>query len=181
MTGYDLFKQFESSVGYVWHAPDSQIYPELRRMAREGLLEGHEVPWGARGRKVEYHVTERGLEDFRSWMNQDLEYSRERDPAHLKAAYMEWAEPDSARRQMRAHRDYYAARRAQWAEKVREIDEGTSAMLNKRLAGLAEADRPRAIAFKRYTYQGLVARADQEISWAEQGLDLIDSLDDSHL
>ena len=34
MTGYDLSKRFESSVAYVWHAPDSQIYPELRRMER---------------------------------------------------------------------------------------------------------------------------------------------------
>ncbi len=46
MTGYDLYKQFESSVGYVWHAPDSQIYPELRRMVRVGLLEGEVAACG---------------------------------------------------------------------------------------------------------------------------------------
>ena len=35
MTGYDLSKRFESSVAYVLHAPDLQIYPELRRMERD--------------------------------------------------------------------------------------------------------------------------------------------------
>ena len=27
LSGYDLQKQFTQSVGHVWHAPDSQIYP----------------------------------------------------------------------------------------------------------------------------------------------------------
>jgi DNA-binding PadR family transcriptional regulator len=98
MTGYDLYKHFESSVGYVWHAPDSQIYPELRKMEKDGLLQGREVPWGQRGRKTEYHVTEAGIAAFREWMNGTLEYSRERDPMHLKAAYFEWAEPEAVRR-----------------------------------------------------------------------------------
>lgn len=49
MTGYDVSKQFSQSVAHVWHAPDSQIYPELRRMEQDGLLEAETVPWGPRG------------------------------------------------------------------------------------------------------------------------------------
>ena len=33
MTGYTLAKHFDQSAAFVWHAPHSQIYPELRRMA----------------------------------------------------------------------------------------------------------------------------------------------------
>ncbi|EDV5156957.1 PadR family transcriptional regulator, partial [Salmonella enterica subsp. enterica] len=44
MTGYDLAKSFHVSVGHVWHAPDSQIYPELKRMLADGLVEGESVP-----------------------------------------------------------------------------------------------------------------------------------------
>ena len=32
MTGYTLAKQFDQSAAFVWHAPHSQIYPELRRL-----------------------------------------------------------------------------------------------------------------------------------------------------
>ena len=39
MTGYDISRRFQSSVGHVWHAHDSQIYPELRKMEAEGLVE----------------------------------------------------------------------------------------------------------------------------------------------
>lgn len=176
MTGYDLFKKFESSVGHVWHAPDSQIYPELRRMEKEGLLRGEEVIWGQRGKKRQYHITEAGTEAFRAWMNHPLEYSRERDPAHLKAAYLEWAEPESARAQLTAHIEHYTTLRQQWAGKIQEIEEGTSEMLTRRLATVPESEHRRTAAFKRFTYQGLVARADQEIAWAHQGLELMDEL-----
>jgi hypothetical protein len=67
-------------------------------------------------------------------------------------------------------------RRAQWEEKIREIDSGNSDILNRRLATLPENEHRAASAFKRYTYQGLVARAEQEIDWARQGLALVDEL-----
>lgn len=176
MTGYDLFKAFESSVGYVWYAPDSQIYPELKRMEKEGLLEGEEVVWGTRGKKRQYHVTEAGITAFREWINSPIEYSRERDPVHLRAAYLEWADPESSRAQMRAHITHYAGWLAQWTEKVREIDDDSNAMLTKRLATADPAEHRRIRAFKKFTYQGMVARAEQEIAWAERGLALIDDL-----
>ena len=176
MTGYDLYKEFEASVGHVWHAPDSQIYPELRRMEKEGLLDGEEVTWGQRGKKRRYHITDAGVKAFRDWMNTTLEYTRVRDPAHLKAAYLEWAEPEAAREQMRAHIAHHTGLRQQWEQRIREIDQDRSEMLNRRLAGTPEADRDRVKAFKRFTYEGLVARADQEITWAQHGLALIDDL-----
>ncbi|TFD86201.1 PadR family transcriptional regulator [Cryobacterium serini] len=176
MTGYDLSKAFQASVSHVWHAPDSQIYPELRRMEADGLLIGAEVPWGPRGKKREYHVTTAGLDAFRAWMNEPLSYTRERDPAHLKAAYLEWAEPDAARAALHAHIANFDEQRVEWLEKVREIDTGTSAMLEKRLVHAPASEHASIRAYKRYTYEGLIARAEHEIQWAERGLALIDEL-----
>jgi PadR family transcriptional regulator, regulatory protein AphA len=178
MTGYDLSKRFESSVAYVWHAPDSQIYPELRRMERDGLLVGEEVPWGPRSKKTQYRITAEGTASFREWMNTTLEYSRERDPVHLKAAYLEWAAPESARAQMKAHIAYHELRREQWENMVEELRSGTNVMLRKRLEVTPEADRRRTTQFKIFTYEGLIARAETEIDWAQRGLELIDLLDD---
>ena len=58
LSGYDLQKQFSQSVGHVWHAPDSQIYPELRKMASEGLIEPEEQTRGRLGTRRVYHVTD---------------------------------------------------------------------------------------------------------------------------
>lgn len=176
MTGYDLCKVFESSVGHVWYAPDSQIYPQLRKMESEGLIDGEDVPWGKNSTKRRYHITEAGVADFTGWMNSPLEYARVRDPAHLRAAYLEWASPSSAREQMRAHIDHHSFLLETWRARVREIETGGSRMLNRRLEHTPEQDRHRTIAFKRFAYEGLIARAEAEIAWAERGLRLADEL-----
>lgn len=36
MTGYQLVQYFDDTVGLMWAASDSQIYPELRRMEADG-------------------------------------------------------------------------------------------------------------------------------------------------
>ncbi|WMY79189.1 PadR family transcriptional regulator [Citricoccus sp. I39-566] len=177
MTGYDLAKRFGSSVGNVWHAPDSQIYPELRRMLQDGLLESEEVMWGRKGRKIEYTITEQGRAAFGEWMDSDLQWTRDRDPMHLRAAYFEYATPDRARAQLRAYREHIGHIRDQWQHQIDEVEAGTSETLNRRLQSVPAAQHHRATAFKRFTYEGLVARADVEIAWADRGLALLDELD----
>ncbi|WP_372697380.1 PadR family transcriptional regulator [Arthrobacter sp. JSM 101049] len=176
MTGYDLYKLFGESVGHVWYAPDSQIYPELRKMEKECLVEGEDIAWGRNGTKRRYHVTGAGAEAFTCWMNEPMGFSRVRDPAHLRAAYLEWATPEAARSQMQDHISHNTALLRQWEAKIREIDTGTSAMLNRRLEVTPAGDRHRTVAFKRFAYEGLIARAEAEIAWANRGLRLIEEL-----
>jgi PadR family transcriptional regulator, regulatory protein AphA len=73
MSGYDLSGYFAASMGNVWPAQHSQIYPELAKLAAEGLItqtgEG-----GPRGRKV-YRTTPEGIEALRTWLRDDPDYS----------------------------------------------------------------------------------------------------------
>jgi PadR family transcriptional regulator AphA len=64
--GYDLAKRFEQTLsGHAWSAGHSQIYPELKRMTSDGLIEV--VDEGSRGSKV-YGVTDAGRAELRRWM-----------------------------------------------------------------------------------------------------------------
>ncbi len=177
LSGYDLQKQFSVSVGHVWHAPDSQIYPELRKMEAERLIEGEEQPRGQRATRRVYHVTEAGDRAFLDWMHAPTEYARVRDPAHLKAAYLESVAPGVARDFFRAHISQWESELAQWERELLRIREVANPMLIRRLAVTRPEDRERTIAFKRFTYEGLVDRARVEIAWAKRGLRLIDELD----
>jgi len=67
MSGYDLSRYFAVSMGNVWPAQHSQIYPELAKLAAEGLIT--QAGEGPRGRKL-YETTPLGLEALRSWMRQ---------------------------------------------------------------------------------------------------------------
>lgn len=179
LSGYELQKQFSLSVGHVWHAPDSQIYPELRKMEAENLIEGEEQPRGQRATRRVYHVTDAGNRAFLAWMQTPLEYARVRDPAHLRAAYLEAASPEAARDFFRRHSTQWGRELAQWEGELLRIAEVANPMLVRRLAVTEPADRERTIAFKRFTYEGLVDRARVEIAWAVRGLKLIDDLEAS--
>lgn len=177
LTGYDAVKHFRSSVGHLWHAPDSQIYPELRRMQQAGLLDATEVPWGSKhATKTRYELTEAGREALREWQRTPLAYVPERDQAHLMAAYFEWGSPTTARERLREHIAFFTDVRESAMRQAREIRERTSATLERRLAVADPEDHARIAAFKLFAYEGKIARADAEIAWAERGLALLDEL-----
>ncbi|MGY4743824.1 PadR family transcriptional regulator [Streptomyces sp. ATMOS53] len=100
-------RQFDVSVGYLWHAPHTQIYGELRKLETAGLVEGEEVPRGEHAKKRRYSLTEAGHDQLRAWMNEVGEPRRERDPQRLRAAYFEWADPEAARAQLEVHARFH--------------------------------------------------------------------------
>ncbi|WP_371482735.1 PadR family transcriptional regulator [Kitasatospora sp. NBC_00315] len=174
LTAYDMAKQFGASVGHVWHAPDSQIYPELRRMEADGLVQAEEMASGGRRTKREYRITEEGTLQFRAWINSPLGYQRERDVHHLKAAYLEWAEPEAARKQLQLHVDFHSQQLEQWLAQRQGILDRTNPTLLARLKTALPQDHERIVAFKVFAYDGLIERARTEIAWARRGLDLLD-------
>ncbi|MFI6907929.1 PadR family transcriptional regulator [Nonomuraea sp. NPDC050394] len=64
-SGYDLAKLFEGSLNHVWQAGHTQIYPELVRMAGDGLLAVEAE--GARGRKI-YTIADEGTRQLHEWL-----------------------------------------------------------------------------------------------------------------
>lgn len=75
ITGYDLTKEFNKELANFWYAKHSQIYPELKKLVDEGLLEFEIVIAGESLEKKLYSITEKGKDDFRNWLlkTEDLE------------------------------------------------------------------------------------------------------------
>jgi DNA-binding PadR family transcriptional regulator len=177
MTGYDVYKNFQTSVGYVWHAPDSQIYPELRRMEQDGLIRGETVPWGKRGTKKRYSITEAGIRSFQEWLNTPPEHQRERDPIRLRAAYLEWAEPAASEEFFKAHIAYHSARIDDWKDMIRTLRDHSNPTLAKRVQEKSPEEAERITAYKVFAYEGMISRAEAEIAWARKGLGLVEELE----
>src|ERR1700756_4208996 len=87
LTGYDLVRHFQGTVGYLWSAPQSQIYPELRRMEADGLVSARVAPRGRRAQKRIYSVTDAGMAELRRWATDFMPLPAQRDPVILKAAF----------------------------------------------------------------------------------------------
>ena len=58
-SGYEIKATVDRSTRFFWAASYGQIYPELRRLESEGLIEGEEAPNGGRARRV-YRLTAAG-------------------------------------------------------------------------------------------------------------------------
>jgi PadR family transcriptional regulator, regulatory protein AphA len=172
-TGYDLTQRFDSTVGHIWHAPHSQIYPELRRMEQADLVAADEVPRGPRGTKREYRLTEAGLRELRRQAGESAPLQqRERDPVRLWAAYLEFAEPAAVIARLQEHVAHYEEWLAMWTAMIGALGRRDEPQLAERLAGLPAEQHDAVVAAKVYAYEGLVARAHIEIDWARRGIEL---------
>ena len=60
MTGYELAKTFDASIGFYWKANHQQIYRELTRLRDRGHIQGCEVVQTGKPNKLVYTLTPEG-------------------------------------------------------------------------------------------------------------------------
>ena len=82
-TGYEIKAIVDHSTRFFWAASYGQIYPELKRLAERGLVEGSDESQGERPRTV-YSITERGREALSAWIASGEQVHELRDEALLK-------------------------------------------------------------------------------------------------
>ncbi|HTD76372.1 MAG TPA: PadR family transcriptional regulator [Chloroflexota bacterium] len=177
LTGYDLVRHFQGTVGFLWSAPQSQIYPELRRMEAAGLVTARVAPRGLRAQKRIYSVTDEGMSELRRWAGAFMPLPAHRDPVHLKAAFFDLAPLDSVREQLRAHIAQFQWRLDQWQAREEAIRERRAELLEVWLARQSAEEHESIILLKRHALEGLIAGARAEIAWARQGLALCDDIE----
>jgi DNA-binding PadR family transcriptional regulator len=82
-TGYEIKQLVDVSTRFFWAASYGQIYPELRRLERDGLVEGEQAPRGGRDRRV-YKLTRAGREALVEWLLGDTVTIELRDESLLR-------------------------------------------------------------------------------------------------
>src|SRR5437588_10008069 len=103
-SGYDLHRRFECDLGrYAWQAGHTGIYPELVKMADEGLVIVKAT--GARGRKT-YALTEDGRAELRSWLMSPPRQGTVRNETVLRMFLVQALEPGDARILLKAIVEY---------------------------------------------------------------------------
>ena len=88
-SGYELTRRFAESMAYVWPAGHGQIYPELARLADDGLIE--QIGKGPRGRRT-YSATTQGVAALRLWLRSTEPDYGCRSDADLRDFFL-WAVP----------------------------------------------------------------------------------------
>src|SRR6476469_9638085 len=114
-SGYDIKTVVDRSTRFFWAASYGQIYPELRRLEDEGLIEGEDASNGARGRRT-YKLTAAGHEALRAWLLGTPTTVELRDESLLRLFFADALPRDHAlgllEARRRGHEEYLAVLRA---------------------------------------------------------------------
>lgn len=105
-SGYEIKATVDRTTRFFWAASYGQIYPELKRLAEQGLVVGSDAPTGGRRRTV-YEITADGEEELKAWLRRPPETFEMREEGLLKLFFAAALEPGEAveiLRAMRAHR-----------------------------------------------------------------------------
>lgn len=83
-TGYDIKNEFEhKGAGLYWGISFGSIYPRLRKLEEEGLIEAQETESGGRQKKI-YDLTAKGWSELEAWMRSSSEYPSVKDELLVK-------------------------------------------------------------------------------------------------
>jgi DNA-binding PadR family transcriptional regulator len=92
-SGYEIKSFSDDSTRFFWAASYGQIYPELRRLADAGLIEGTNSPTGGRQRTV-FELTRAGRHALEEWHDLPAEVHEVRDEGLLQLFLADAVAPD---------------------------------------------------------------------------------------
>jgi DNA-binding PadR family transcriptional regulator len=93
LSGYDIRKAVQESVGHFWSESYGQIYPALKQLAAQGLI----VPSGpastSKRKRQEYSLTEAGRASLQRWLALPFQHDPPRNEFLLKLFFGREAAP----------------------------------------------------------------------------------------
>jgi DNA-binding PadR family transcriptional regulator len=116
-SGYEIKALVDGSVRFFWAASYGQIYPELKKLADAGLVDGSDAPTGDRKRTV-YAITRAGEEALKDWLREPPETLEMREEGLLKLFFSGVLEREQAVETLRAMR----RQREGLSERLRAIE-----------------------------------------------------------
>jgi DNA-binding PadR family transcriptional regulator len=116
-SGYEIKQIVDRSTRFFWAASYGQIYPELRKLAKAGLVEGEAKAQGGRKRTV-YRLTAAGRTELRRWLSEEPQVLELRDEGLLKLFFSSAGSPGDAIKSVEARQRIYERKLAA----LREIE-----------------------------------------------------------
>jgi DNA-binding PadR family transcriptional regulator len=161
MTGYNLRAWIEATVGDFWSESFGQIYPELRRLAADGLISPAET---GSGEGKPYRITAAGRAVLIDWLSRSPQAERVRSELLLKLHFGRFLGTETAAGLISGALDRAQRRLAELEDDARRLRAG-EVRGEERVFALLVAER------------GLAAgRA--ELAWAERAASAVAALEE---
>jgi DNA-binding PadR family transcriptional regulator len=120
MTGYELAKTFDSSIGFFWKADHQQIYRELSRLRDRGHIQGREVVQSGKPNKLVYTLTPEGRVALRQWAARPSSPSSIKDDLLVRLYALDSIDIDPLRTDLMARLEYHRDRLCRYERILRK-------------------------------------------------------------
>jgi DNA-binding PadR family transcriptional regulator len=114
MTGYELAKTFDSSIGFFWKADHQQIYRELARLRDRGHINGREVVQSGKPNKLVYSLTNEGRAALKHWAARPSSPASIKDDLLVRFYALDSIELEPMRADLMARLEYHRDRLARY-------------------------------------------------------------------
>ena len=116
MTGYQIRKIYETSLGHFWSESYSHLYAILKVLEAEELATAQVIPGDGRPDRRVYAITAAGRTALTDWLARPAAEQRERIEVLLKVFHGATVGPDVTARHIRATKTEHEALLARYAE-----------------------------------------------------------------
>jgi DNA-binding PadR family transcriptional regulator len=114
MTGYELAKTFDSSIGFFWKADHQQIYRELTKLRERGHVQGREVVQSGKPNKLVYRLTAEGKAALRHWAARPSTPPSIKDDMLVRLCALDAVDMEPMRADLMARLEYHRDRLARY-------------------------------------------------------------------
>jgi DNA-binding PadR family transcriptional regulator len=120
MTGYELAKTFDTSIGFFWRADHQQIYRELARLRDRGHVQGREVVQSGKPNKLVYTLTPEGRAALRHWAARPSSPASIKDDLLVRLYALDSVDIDPLRADLMARLEYHRDRLSRFEHILRK-------------------------------------------------------------
>jgi DNA-binding PadR family transcriptional regulator len=164
LSGSELARDFETSVGFFWHASHQQIYQELHKLADKGWLNKREVSQSGKPNKIVYGLTGAGRDALADWVYSTSKTQAAKDELLIKLYNLSVANTGHLAKEITERREQMM-RVLYLYEKIRRSHYNDAASLPVRHKGV---------------YLALVygiGRGEQFLAWCDEALELLSTVE----
>lgn len=163
LSGYELAKDFETSLGFFWQASHQQIYQELRKLSDKRWLSKREVNQRGKPNKIVYGMTKAGREALGEWVFGNTRLQAAKDDLLVKLYNLDTENAAHIAGEIGARRKE-TMQRLYLYEKIRRRHYGVPELLPTRRKGV-------------YLALALgIQQGEQFLAWCDEALDLLGTI-----
>lgn len=165
-SGYDLKERFQSSLGRGWHAYDTQIYRELKRLEAGGYTTGEVVKGRSGPQRTLYTITPRGLQALQVWLSTPLDFTKMKDEFLLRVWTLELFPPGEAA-------DFLMRARQEWGSELQH-EQASLRTLNDSY-GEVDDGSPDTIFGRQLGIELTIAMTKARLKWIDRALKVLET------